>query len=81
MRQSVVWQMAAHGLLSDGCAVLAEEILQGEGVLDGDCSRLQPLTVCVCLARLAELIRAEGAKHASTGENQVAFPTLGRTCV
>jgi len=69
-------EMAAHGLLSDGCAVLAEEILQGEGVLDGDCSRLQPLTVCVCLARLAELIRAEGAKHASTGENQVDLSRL-----
>ena len=68
-----------RALLADGCAALAAPVLAplrrgGDGALSeraASADALDALCISVCLAKAAELIRAEGSRHACTGENQV----------
>eukprot|EP00960_Hanusia_phi_P027090 746638-Hanusia_phi.AAC.7 len=59
-----------YSLTGDGCALFAESFF-GKARSPPTSPQTQALACQICLARLAEMIRAEGSKHASTGENQV----------
>lgn len=65
--------LAAETLLADGCASLAGQALQEYARESAHGGRARALSMRACLAQLADMIKTEGAQHASTGNNQGAL--------